>query len=40
MVDYKLMELCKKYIQKGKFDELTNYIPQNNLIQDFIQQIF
>lgn len=40
MAHYKLIEQCKKYIQKGKADKLHEYLKQNNLTEEFIRQIF
>lgn len=40
MVKYKLIEQCKKYIQKGKIDKFYEYIKENNLTQEFVRQSF
>ena len=40
MSNNKLIEQCKKYIKKGKLEQLYNYLQQNGLTQEFIKQNF
>ena len=36
----KLLEKCKKHLQKGKADKFYEYIKENGLEQEFIRQVF
>lgn len=35
-----LIEICNKYIQKGKIDKFYEYIKTNDLTQEFVRQAF